>query len=107
MKGGKPQNVVVERSDMQADYIGEPIKDADGNDTDNFPEGTLVYRAEHLPKKAEKGADNMLKIMSDARKAALDMRLIYPDANDNPFSKVNKAADNIMQAYDQWHQQKG
>lgn len=105
--GGKPQNVVVERSADQAGYIGEPIRDADGVETDQYPEGTLVYRAEHLPKKAEKGADNMLKIMSDARKAALDMRLIDPSLPDNPYSKVNKAADSIMDYYDRWYADRG
>lgn len=107
VKGGKPQNIVVPRSDAQADYIGEPIKDADGVDTDRFPEGTLVYRAENLPKKAEKGGDNMLKIMSDARKAALDMRLIDPDARDNPDSKVNDAANRIKADYDSWSADRG
>ena len=107
VKGGKPQNVVVDRSQWQAQYIGEPIKDADGNDTDQFPEGSLVYRAENLPKKAEKGGDNMLKIMSDARKAALDMRLIDPDYPDNPDSKVNFAANNIKADYDRWHADRG
>lgn len=107
VKGGKPQNVVVERSQWQAQYIGEPIKDADGNDTDQFPEGSLVYRAENLPKKAEKGGDNMLKIMSDARKAALDMRLIDPDYPDNPDSKVNFAANNIKADYDRWQADRG
>ena len=107
VKGGKPQNVVVDRSQWQAQYIGEPIKDADGNDTDQFPEGSLVYRAENLPKKAEKGGDNMLKIMSDARKAALDMRLIDPDYPDNPDSKVNFAANNIKADYDRWQADRG
>lgn len=107
VKGGKPTNVVVERSSDQAAYIGEPIKDAEGNDTDQFPEGTLVYRAENLPKKAEKGADNMLKIMSDARKAALDMRLINPDYPDNPDSKVNDAANRIKSDYDAWNADRG
>lgn len=107
VKGGKPQNVVVDRSQWQAQYIGEPIKDADGNDTDQFPEGSLVYRAENLPKKAEKGGDNMLKIMSDARKAALDMRLIDPDYPDNPGSKVNFAANNIKADYDRWQADRG
>ena len=107
VKGGKPENVVVDRSQWQAQYIGEPIKDADGNDTDQFPEGSLVYRAENLPKKAEKGGDNMLKIMSDARKAALDMRLIDPDYPDNPDSKVNFAANNIKADYDRWQADRG
>lgn len=102
---GKPENIVVPRSDLQADYIGVPTVDDEGNET--YPEGSLVWRAENLPKKAEKGADNMLKIMSDARKAALDMRLINPSLPDNPDSKVNVAADNIKAIYDQWHKDQG
>jgi N12 class adenine-specific DNA methylase len=100
VKGGKPQNTVVERSPQQARYIGIPIKDAEGNDTDQYPEGSLVWRSENLPKKAEKGADNMLKVMGDARKAALDMRLIDPSAPDYPGSKVNVAAGRIKDIYE-------
>lgn len=101
VKGGKPQNVVVQRSRDQAGYIGEP--DADGN----YPGGSLVHRAENLPKKAEKGADNMLKVMSDARKAALDMRLIDPSYPDNPGSKIHVAADRMVDLYRRWHNQRG
>lgn len=90
VKGGKPENMVVERSDDQAAYIDD-----------------LVYRSENLPKKPGKGDDNMLKIMSDARKAALDMRLIDPSLPDYEGSKVNRAADNIKRIYDQWHVDKG
>lgn len=107
VKGGKPTNVVVPRSEDQAAFIGEPIKDENGNATDEYPNGTLVFRAEHLPKKAEKGKDNMLKIMSDARKAALDMRLLFPELPDNPNSKVNVAADEIAAVYEQWNADKG
>lgn len=102
VKGGKPDNVVVARSQDQADFIGEPI---DGGE--EYPRGSLVWRAENLPKKPEKGADNMLKIMSDARKAALDMRLIDPSYPDNPNSKVNESASRIKSLYDQWHDDKG
>ena len=103
--GGKPENTVVERSQDQANYIGVPAVDENG--IENYPEGSLVYRAENLPKKAVKGSDNMLKIMSDARKAALDMRLIDPSLPDNPASKVNVAANNIKATYDKWDADKG
>ena len=43
--------------------------------------------------------DNMLKIISDANKAALDMRLIDPSLPDDPNSKVNKAVANMIQVY--------
>lgn len=102
---GKPENIVVERSDDQARFIGIPTTNENG--VEEYPKGSLVWRAENLPKKAEKGADNMLKIMSDARKAALDMRLIAPGYPDNPGSKVNVAADNIKAIYDKWDADKG
>lgn len=90
VKGGKPQNIVVDRSPDQAKYIE-----------------SLVKRSENLPKRPIKGGDNMLKIMSDARKAALDMRLIDPMAPDYKGSKVNCAADNITRLYKKWNAQKG
>ncbi|KKL53673.1 hypothetical protein LCGC14_2273090, partial [marine sediment metagenome] len=34
--------------------------------------------------------DNMLKVTTDGRKAAMDMRLVNPAANDDPDSKVNR-----------------
>ena len=105
IKGGKPINLVVERSQDQADYIGEPVEDENGAEI--YPEGTLVYRAENLPKRPMKGDDNMLSIMSDARKAALDMRLISPNYKDHPGSKTNEAAKNIKNLYDKWSKDKG
>ncbi len=105
VRTGKPENTVVERSQDQARYIGIPTVDENGQET--YPEGSLIWRSENLPKKAEKGSDNMLKIMSDARKAALDMRLIDQNYPDNPDSKVNVAASNIKATYDQWSADKG
>ncbi|TCB14464.1 PLxRFG domain-containing protein [Acinetobacter sp. ANC 5045] len=105
IKGDKPQNIVVERSDAQADYIGVATIDENGNEV--YPEGSLVWRTENLPRKPEKGADNMLKIMGDARKAALDMRLIDPTAEDYEGSKVNVAANNIFETYKKWNAKKG
>ena len=70
LKGGKALAVIAKASDAQKRYIGD----------DTTP-GSLVYRASHLPKgKAafQKGADNMLAITGDGRKAALDMRLVDP-----------------------------
>ena len=105
VKGGKPQNIVVPRSRDQANYIGTGETGSDG--ILRFPEGSLVFRAENLPKRAEKGADNMLKVMSDARKAALDMRLIDPSYRDVPGSKVHVAADQMKRIYDSWAEKRG
>ncbi len=99
IKGGAPQNTVVERSDAQADFIGVPRIE---NGREIYGEHTLIYRAEHLPKGQDakkKGADNMLKIIGEARKAALDMRILDPNAQDFAGSKVNKAVENIMRIW--------
>lgn len=99
IKGGAPQNTVVERSDEQAEFIGVPRIE---NGREIYGEHTLIYRAEHLPKGQDakkKGADNMLKIMGEARKAALDMRILDPNAPDFAGSKVNKAVENIMRIW--------
>lgn len=40
--------------------------------------------------------DNMLKIVGEGRKAALDMRLVDPSLPDNPESKVNVAVSNMV-----------
>jgi N12 class adenine-specific DNA methylase len=44
--------------------------------------------------------DNALKIMGDARKAALDLSLIMPNAIDDPRSKLNSSAQNIARIHD-------
>lgn len=99
IKGGAPQNTVVERSDEQAEFIGVPRIE---NGREIYGEHTLIYRAEHLPTGQDakkKGADNMLKIMGEARKAALDMRILDPNAPDFAGSKVNVAVGNIMRIW--------
>ncbi len=44
--------------------------------------------------------DNMLKLTSDGRKAALDMRLIDPIFGIDPEAKVVRCAENIMEVYE-------
>lgn len=105
IKGNKPQNIVVDRSDEQADFIGVPTVDEHGFEF--YPDGSLVWRTENLPRKPEKGADNMLKIMGDARKAALDMRLVDPTAPDFEGSKINVSVNNIFDIYQKWNAKKG
>jgi N12 class adenine-specific DNA methylase/adenine-specific DNA methylase len=56
----------------------------------------LADRAERLKtSRVDPRIDNMLKITSEGRKAALDMRLIRPSAPDDPNGKVNLAVENI------------
>ena len=56
---------------------------------------TLVKRAEKIKGGVDPKDDNMLKITSEGRLAALDLRLISPAAPDAPDSKVNLAVEKI------------
>lgn len=61
---------------------------------------SLAARAEALKTgRIDPRVDNMLKITTEGRKAALDMRLLDPDARDHPESKVNLAVDRIRQIW--------
>lgn len=86
--GGKPINVIVERSPEQEQYMN-----------------SIIHRMEHLPKNPK--IDNPLKITNDARKAGLDYRLINPFADDFANSKVNACADKIYQIWQDTEQDKG
>jgi N12 class adenine-specific DNA methylase len=57
---------------------------------------SLAARAEKLKGgRIDPGVDNMLKITSEGRKAALDLRLMKPAVPDEPQGKVNQAVENI------------
>ncbi|MEO8426129.1 MAG: DEAD/DEAH box helicase [Verrucomicrobiota bacterium] len=56
----------------------------------------LAARADRLKTgRVDPSEDNMLKITSEGRKAALDLRLMLPAARDEPQGKVNQAVENI------------
>ena len=68
--------------------------------------GKLVDRVNKLGQ-VDPHEDNMLLISSDARKAALDMRLVDPKAESNPRGKVVIAAENIAEIYRKEEADKG
>lgn len=53
-----------------------------------------------------KTEDNMLKIVGDARRAALDIRLINPDSKFTIVSKVYRCAENVFKIYQKTKSQK-
>jgi hypothetical protein len=62
----------------------------------------LVKRTEKIKSgRVDPRDDNMLKITTEGRKAALDLRLVLPHVRDNPDSKTNKAVEKI---HDIWLQ---
>ena len=89
MKGGTQQRIVVDRSEIQGAYME-----------------AVILRAENMDPKDRK-KDNMLKLTTDATKAALDMRLIDPSAPDEPGSKVNRAVREIFDIYKERDAKKG
>jgi N12 class adenine-specific DNA methylase len=65
-----------------------------------FVEG-LAKRAEALKTgRVDPREDNMLKITTEGRKAALDLRLMKPSLPDDPQSKVNLAVENIHRIWE-------
>ena len=88
VKGGKPTPVVAPRSLYQEAYMGL-IEDRFANMPDN------------------PSIDNPLKATNDARKAGLDMRMIYPELPDIKDSKINRSINNMMDLYHKWQDDKG
>ncbi|HHV7525066.1 TPA: DEAD/DEAH box helicase family protein [Burkholderia orbicola] len=115
IKGGRPQNIIVERSEAQALFMGvqtpvlddkgEAVLRGDGMPLKNWNSGSIIHRMENLPK--DPRVDNPLKITNDARKAGLDFRLIHPHAADDADSKINTAIDNIYRIWEAWKDRKG
>ncbi len=60
----------------------------------------LVRRVEKIKSgRVDPRHDNMLKVTTDGRKAALDFRLVLPHVRDNPDSKTNLAVGKIHQIW--------
>ncbi|MGO1000771.1 PLxRFG domain-containing protein [Lysobacter sp. CA196] len=108
IKTGGPQNIVVERSPLQAAYIGIPKPQLDANGQplldpetgapkEQYPRDSIIGRMENMPK--DPSIDNHLKATGDARKAGLDYRLIDPSAPDFAGSKINTAVSHIVRIW--------
>ncbi len=70
----------------------------------------LVARAEILEKNSDpeyKKIDNHLWVMNDARKMALDVRLVDPKADPGKNNKIDRTARNVKRLYDKWNADKG
>jgi len=102
VKGSKPTNVVLDRSDLQAELIG--IEDEDGN----YNENSLIDRAIKMQgQKPEKGKDNILVIINDSKQIALDPRIKNANYPDNPNSKVNVMIEHSLELYKKYEVDKG
>jgi N12 class adenine-specific DNA methylase len=94
VKGGTRTPVSIPRSETQTAYMED-----------------IAKRAKDLEKRKgppKKGEDNMLSIMGDARKAAMDMRLVdHTIIERDPNSRIAIAAKNIWDRYQKYDGVKG
>ena len=91
MNGGKAQSVEIFKTDDVSEYIE-----------------SLIKRAESVRSgRVDPRADNMLKITSEGRKVAIDMRLIDPTAIEDPNGKINIAADRVHSIWEKTKSFKG
>jgi Helicase conserved C-terminal domain len=83
LKGGKPQTIACPMSEQQKELQDE-----------------LVKRYERIRNsKVDPRVDNALKITTDGRKLALDGRMLSPDAEDFPGSKINALVENVTRIW--------
>ena len=94
IKGGKPALTVVQRTPQVKAIIDEVSKVIDAYDNMT---GKEKNENRHIP----------LLTYAAARMAAIDVRLINPEAKDEPGSKVNVAIKNMMRLYAQTTEHKG
>jgi N12 class adenine-specific DNA methylase len=83
IEGGKPKVIVSPASEALKAYVSG-----------------LVWRAQRIKTGGvDARDDNMLKITTDGRKAALDLRLVIPDAEPGSVTKVQAAMQHIFRIW--------
>lgn len=91
VKNGGAINIIAPRSEAIANFIG--VEDEFGN----YNKGSIIDRMNHIQDDPQR--NNVLVCTSEARKAALDFRLIDPLTNDYQQSKINQCIDKVMEHY--------
>ncbi|GAA8280190.1 hypothetical protein HpBT166_02240 [Helicobacter pylori] len=108
-----PPNAKIKKSTLfvlkgeNAEEVAQFIGVADENG--KYNEGSIIDRMQKCEgKKSKKGQDNILSCTTDARKVALDYRLIDPNAKvEKEFSKSYAMAKNIYENYLETNATKG
>ena len=89
----------------QLDGYTDSLRDGSDDFKDYLKE--ISNRADDIRRKrVTPKEDNMLKVTTDGRKAALDMRLIDTAFGLDPDSKVMRCAENVMEVYEQTRDKK-
>jgi len=74
---------------------------------DYLIERALKIEDDKKANKFDPSVDNLLWVYVDAKKAALDIRVVDPHAESNENDKVHRAARNIFRNYHKWNDDKG
>ena len=94
LKTGRRQPVSLVKSEAQIEYMKEI--------------GARAAALEQRRGPPKKGEDNALVIMTDARKAAMDIRLVDLDRTERePGGRIDRAAKEVYDRWVQWTPQKG
>ncbi|EJL6304722.1 PLxRFG domain-containing protein [Vibrio cholerae] len=97
IKGGKRQLNIAPATEAQREYNDYLIARMEAFNQLKTKEERTVYAK----------IDNPLWVLTDAKKASLDVRLVDPTAQRDPTGKVARAAERIKSIYDQWQDDKG
>ncbi len=97
IKGGKRQLNIAPATEAQREYNGYLIARMEAFNQLKTKEERIAYAK----------IDNPLWVLTDAKKASLDVRLVDPTAQRDPTGKVARAAERIKSIYDQWQDDKG
>lgn len=91
---GRRIPVPLEKSDAQIEYMEEIAKRAKALEQRRGP--------------PQKGDDNVLVLMTDARKAAMDIRLVNPDVMGREAGgRIDRASDEIVSRWKKYADQRG
>ncbi|WGY45220.1 PLxRFG domain-containing protein [Vibrio sp. ABG19] len=97
VKGGKRKIDVAPATEAQREYNDYLIARMEAFDGLKSKEDRLAYAK----------IDNPLWVLTDAKKASLDVRMVDPTSQRDPTGKIARAAENIKRQYDQWEADKG
>lgn len=97
VKGGQRQIDLAEATEQQRLYNDALIARMEAISSINGKEERLAYSR----------LDNPLKVLTDAKKASLDIRLVDPVSQRDKTGKIMRAADNVKRIYDKWESDKG
>jgi N12 class adenine-specific DNA methylase len=65
----------------------------------------LTFRAKQVrDRSVDASVDNLLKIVGDGRRSAMDMRLIHPELPNEKNTKLALASDNIVHIFNEHHE---